>query len=150
MLLRDAMLAYVHYLFVLATVGAVAMEAALCRPGIDAAGVRRIGLVDLAYLFVALGALGSGLLRVWLGLKGASYYFSGWLIYLKLGLFGLVGLLSILPTVRFLRWARRLKTTAALPASEEVRATAWVLYAELLLLAALPMLGALMARGFFA
>ena len=43
----------------------------------------------------AIAALVTGFLRLTLGAKGADFYFSGWPIYAKLGLFLAVGIISV-------------------------------------------------------
>jgi putative membrane protein len=54
----------------------------------------------------AVLALGSGAARVvWFG-KGAAFYLHNPVFYIKLALFAAVGLMSIPPTLQFLRWLR--------------------------------------------
>jgi len=68
--------------------------------------------------------------------------------HLKLSLFVLVGLLSIAPTLRFLRWRKRAGADPAVgvDALETARAARFV-HAQLALVAAIPLLATLMARG---
>jgi putative membrane protein len=89
-----------------------------------------------------------GLLRVFYFEKGAAYYFQNYAFLAKLGLFLLVALLSIYPTVVFIRWGRYLKR-GQLPMLDAKRARTlralihWELAAVVLLL----LCAALMARG---
>ena len=63
------------------------------------------------------------------------------------GLFVVVGLVSVVPTLKYLRWRREHRASGALPGPLEIRrARSWVA-AQAGLLAALPLLAALMARG---
>ena len=144
----DAILAYTHFLSIIALVSTVVAEAFLCRPGLTLPWVQRLGRVDLLYLVTAVLALSSGLLRMFFGAKGAAFYYNNPLFWVKIGLFILVGLISIIPTIRFIRWGRALHTTGGLVSDAEVKATLPIIYVELLLLALIPMAATLMARGF--
>jgi len=59
-----------------------------------------------------------------------------------------VGLISILPTIRFIRWSKHLAADASAVLSQrEIAGTARFIYIELLLLALIPLCASLMARG---
>lgn len=92
--------------------------------------------------------LATGVARVlWFG-KGAAYYMGNSLFHAKLGLFILVGLLSIVPTVVFIKWRKTLKTgQVPAPSARQVRLVTWSIRIELLLLLVIPLLATLMARG---
>jgi len=68
--------------------------------------------------------------------------------HLKLGLFVLVGLLSILPTRAFLRWRRVRNADASwrVPETEWRSARRWVAV-ELHLIALIPLAAVIMSRG---
>ena len=93
--------------------------------------------------------LATGVTRVlWFG-KGAAYYMGNSLFHAKLGLFILVGLLSILPTVVFFKWRGAVKAAQVpAPSARQVRLETWSIRLELLLLLVIPLLAALMARGY--
>src|SRR3546814_15852235 len=66
-------------------------------------------------------ALVVGFLRVFHGVMGEDFYLHNPWFHAKVGAFALVGLVSICPTVRFLRWRKALKADPAfLPAPAEV------------------------------
>lgn len=118
----EALLSYAHLLAILTLVVFVASEAALCRPEwLNAAVVERLVAVDRIYGAAAVAVLLTGLARVFLGAKGAAWYGGNWLLWLKFGLFVLVGLMSIRPTLRFAAWRKALRQDGRLPAPEEVR-----------------------------
>lgn len=150
MLWLDTILAYLHFLSIIALVATVVAEAFLCRPGLTLPWVQRLGRVDLLYLVTAVLALSSGLLRMFFGAKGAAFYYNNPVFWVKISLFVIVGLISIIPTIRFLRWAKRLQVAESNSkiADQEVTATATIIYLELALLALIPLMGSLMARGF--
>lgn len=145
----DAMLAYTHFVSIIATVSTVIAEAILCRPGLTLPWAQRLGRVDFLYLITAMLALTTGLLRVFFGAKGSAFYFGNPVFWVKIGLFVAVGLISIIPTLRFIRWTKRLQTDGAtVIGTGELTGTARLLYLELALLALIPLMGSLMARGF--
>jgi putative membrane protein len=112
-MLTDLLLAALHHLFVFALVARLASEAMLLSGTVDGATIQRIARIDAGYGAVAGLLLVVGLLRVWFGLKGPDFYLHNPWFHAKLGVYVLVGLLSILPTVTFLRWRRALRTDPA-------------------------------------
>lgn len=146
----DAMLAYIHFLSMIALVSTVVAEAFLCRPGLTLPWVQRLGRVDLLYLVMAVLALSSGLLRMFFGVKGAAFYYNNPVFWVKISLFMIVGLISIIPTMRFIRWSKQLQAGESNSKidAQAVTGTATIIYLELGLLALIPLMGSLMARGF--
>lgn len=146
--MTEALLAYAHFLAILTMVVFIASEAALCRPEwLNADVVRRLARVDMIYGIAALAVLVTGLVRTWLGMKGMDWYWHQPLLHVKVTLFVAVGLLSIKPTLTFARWRRQLDASGALPTADEVRATRRVVMIEAHLLAVIPLLATLLARG---
>lgn len=145
----DALLAYTHFIAIIATVSTVMAEAVLCRPGLTLPWAQRLGRVDLLYLVTAALALTTGLLRLFFGIKGSAFYFGNPVFWVKISLFIAVGLISIIPTLRFMRWTKTLRANhGAVIDERELTGTARIIYGELALLALIPLLAAFMARGF--
>jgi len=110
--------------------------------------LRRLQRIDIGYAVLAVAVLASGAARVVWGDKGAAYYGSNLVFHLKFGLFVLIGLLSILPTLRFIAWSKRAQQQPGFtPEPAAVATVRRVIHLELLLLAALPLLAAMVARG---
>lgn len=148
-MLQDALLAYLHFISIIATIATVGIEAALCRPGLTKYSLKLLGRVDLVYLVAALLAVTTGLLRAFFGIKGWMFYQQNPVFWIKISLFVAVGLISILPTIRFIRWGKHLAADAgAVLSQHEIAGTARFIYIELLLLALIPLCASLMARGF--
>ena len=85
--------------------------------------------------------------RVVYGVKGPDFYLHNPWFHAKMSAFVLTGLLSILPTVRFLRWRKALATNPHyLPDATEVARLRGIVRFELILLAAIFVLAAGMAR----
>jgi putative membrane protein len=144
----EPLLAYAHYAAFMAVVVFLTAEGVLCRMDwLNAAGVRRLARLDVLYGLSALALLLTGLARTWWGMKGAGWYWSHPLLHLKLTLFVVVGLLSIQPTLRLLRWRRVLEATGALPQEAEVRSVRRRLMVQAHLLALVPLAAVFLARG---
>ena len=135
-------LAYLHYLSILLVAGFLTGELLLCRPGLDAAGARLLPRVDIAFFVCALLALATGLLRLFL-VKGAGFYLPNPVFWVKMALYVAIALISIRPTLLFMRWARAGTT----PPAAEVATARRLIHVELGLLALMPLVAVLMARG---
>ena len=145
----EALLAYAHLLAILTMVVFLASEAALCRAEwLNAAVVERLAKVDMVYGIAAVAVFVTGLMRVFMGAKGGAYYASNPLLYVKFGLFVLIGVLSIKPTITFIRWRRELKASGALPAADAVRATRKLVMVQAHILPFIPLAAVFLARGY--
>ena len=144
----DLILASVHHLAVFALLGLLVAEWVLVRPGLDAAALQRVGRVDAAYGGVAVLVLVAGFARVFFGLKGSAYYLGNPMFWTKLGLFVAIGLVSIVPTLRFVAWRRALKQQqGALPDAAAILGTRRLIGWQLGAFALLPVVAAALARG---
>ncbi len=149
MLWLDAILAYAHFISIILVVSTVIAEAVLCRPALTTEWAQRLGRIDLLYLVAAILALTSGLLRLFFGAKGSAFYINNPVFWIKMGLFIAAGLISIIPTLRFIRWTKTLRDrTVSVISPRELTSTARIIYLELVLLALIPLMATLMARGF--
>jgi putative membrane protein len=144
----DAVLAYLHFIAVFTLFAFLTAEAVIFRRVLDAPTIRLLGRLDLWYFGSAIAALATGFLRLGLGAKGAEFYLSAWPVYAKIGLFLLVGMLSVYPTLAFVRWRRELDHDAAwLPPAEEQRRMRRMVMIEVHLAALIPVFAVIMARG---
>jgi putative membrane protein len=139
----DAVLAIVHHLLVFSLVAVLFAEFVISAGALDAARLRQLGRLDGAYGALAGLVLIAGGLRAAFGAKGWSFYAGNPMFWAKLGTFALVGLLSIVPTVRLLRWRR----AGTLPDAAAVQGLRGWMRAQVALLALIPVLAVLMARG---
>jgi putative membrane protein len=145
----EALLAYAHFLAILTMVVFLSSEAALCRPEwLNAAVVERLARLDAVYGGAAVAVLATGLARVWWGMKGSAWYWGQPMLHVKLTLFVIVGLISIAPTLRFIRWRKALRESGALPSETEIRKTRKLVMVEAHLLVLIPLAAVFLARGF--
>jgi putative membrane protein len=127
----DPVLAVLHHLALLAVFGCLLAELALLRLSPGPAWVELL----------------AGIARVLWGIKGPAFYADNPVFWLKLGLFVLIGLISVIPTLGYLRWRREARADGTLPGRAEVaRLRRWVAV-QVPLFAGLPLLAVLMARG---
>lgn len=146
-MLKDFLLASVHHLLAFGLVAMLVTQSVLLSREVDAAGVRRLAGVDRGYGIVATLLLVVGLLRVYQGVKGSDFYLHNPWFHLKFGAFVLAALISILPTLRFLRWRKALKADPGyVPATTEVGAMRRLVRLELVLIALILVAAAGMAR----
>lgn len=146
--MTGALVAYAHYAAMVFIALLLVFELQACVPGLPAARMRYLARVDLLYVAAAVLALATGVLRVvWFG-QGAGFYLHNPVFYIKLALFAAVGLLSIPPTLQYLRWMRALKSGGTAFAEPwQVARVRRYLVAELVLFALIPLMAVLMARG---
>lgn len=74
MLLHDAAFSYLHFVFALILVGALAAEAFVLRLPVDSRVARLLLRIDLFYGVSAVGVIAAGVARVFWGAKGADFY----------------------------------------------------------------------------
>jgi len=147
--MADLLLAMLHHLLAFGVAAAVTAELVLVRPGMQPAAVRLAGRYDAAYGILALSLLVVGFLRVYFGAKGPDYYFHNHVFWSKVVLFAIMGLLSVKPTLRMLRWQKALRADPGFaPEEVEVRAVRKLLMAEIHVFALIPLAAAAMARGY--
>lgn len=144
----DALFAYLHYTAIFFLVGFLAVEMLLLRGALEARGLRLLAKIDVAYFVSAMAALVTGFLRLVWGAKGPDFYLGAWPFYVKFALFVAVGVISIQPTLTFIRWRRMLDRDARwqVPDNERVRVRRIILI-EVHLAAMIPVFAVVMARG---
>lgn len=148
-MILESLLAYAHIAALLGMVVFISSEAALCRgEWLNAAVVERLVRVDLLYLEATAAVALTGLARAFWGVKGASWYWTDWLLHLKLALFVVVVLMSLRPAIAFRRWRAALRAGRGLPPADEVVATRrWVMRAAHLV-PVIPLAAVFLARGY--
>ena len=140
----DIFLRYIHFVSIFTIVATLVSEHLLLKKTMTRAELGRLSRIDAVYGIAALTLLGAGL-TLWLGgvAKPTAFYSGNWIFHTKISLFLLVGLLSIYPTVFFIRNRKGNGEEAVLVP----KSIFWILRAELLLLFIIPLLAGLMAKG---
>ena len=142
--MRDLVLAILHHVIVFSLVAVVFAELTTVRRGMDAAAVTRVAALDTWYGVLAGLILVVGFSRVGFAAKGWHYYEHNAYFWAKIATFAMIGMLSIPPTLSYLRWRR----AGILPTNEMVAYVRRFLLAEVLLFVPLLGFAAAMARGY--
>ncbi len=144
----EAILASAHVVAILALVTFMSSQAALCRAEwLNAAVVERLVRLDVIYHISMATLVASGLVRIVWGIKGASWYLTQPMLHAKLTLLLVMIALSIAPTLAFRRWRSALRTSGALPAAAEVKATRRLIMVQSHLLPVVAVVAVFWARG---
>ena len=144
----DLLLACLHHLVVFSLVAIPVAELALMRGPVGAGRLAPLGRLDALYGLLAMLILAIGFGRVFWGAKGSAFFLHNPVFWAKLSVFALVGLVSVVPTVRILRWRRAARREAGFVVPEpELASTRRWLQGELALFVPIPLLAAAMARG---
>jgi len=94
---------YLHFMGAFAIVGAILAEQFMISKTMHRSEIKRISVVDAIYGFGAVVVLIAGMaLWFWVG-KPAEFYTKNWIFHTKLTLFLLLGVLSIFPTIFFMK-----------------------------------------------
>ena len=131
-----------HFVAIFVLAGALVIENMALKPTITGEDARNLARVDAFYGIGAVLTLLFGLiLWLWVG-KPSEFYSLNPIFHFKLGLFFLLALLSIYPTIFFLRNRKSTADTIKVP-----RLIAILTKLELGILFIIPLLAFLMARG---
>jgi putative membrane protein len=145
--MTDLVLAIAHHVLAFGLVSMLAAQMMLVRPGMTSADAGRVARLDAGYGGTAGLLLVIGLLRVFFGAKGHLYYETNHWFWAKFASFLLVALLSLIPTLRYLRWRKTMKTNALfVPPAEEIARLRLFLRLQLLVVIAILVFAATMAR----
>src|SRR5690606_1451885 len=135
-------LKYIHIVGIMALVSALVVEHLLIKPRMPPAEFRKLAMADLVYGVSATIIFMSGLALWFFAGKGSDFYIANPVFHAKVSIFMLVALLSIYPTVCFLKNRRVAAQEVFLPKS-----LGMIVRIELLMVLLLPLLAVLMAQG---
>ena len=134
---------YIHFISIFAIVGTLMSEHLLLKKEMTRIELKRVSRIDAIYGLTALTLLGAGLTLWFSGVgKPSVFYSKNWIFHLKITCFLLIGLLSIYPTIFFLKNRGDQNELVKIPTIIFI-----LLRMELLLLFIIPLLAGLMARG---
>jgi putative membrane protein len=140
--------AYVHHAAAFLVVAALMVELVVLKNELTLSSARSVLRMDLVYGIAATVLLVAGFVRVFYTEKGSTYYFASGPFLVKLSLFIVVALLSIYPTIQFVRWRRALRE-GRLPDFDAGtrRRVRMLIHAELTLIFVIVLMAIMMARG---
>lgn len=145
----DLFYAVLHFAGAFAVFGALFAQAAMLLTGPGKVSYARLARMDIVFGAAAAVTLTGGLLRVFLGARGPDFYLQNPAFHLKLTLFVLVALISIWPTLTFIRWRKAAKRDPAfMPPAPELKRVKMLVHVEMTLLAVLVVAASVMARWY--
>lgn len=143
-----ALLAFMHHALAFVLVAMLTVELVLLKGELTMSTARSLLRMDSVYGISAGLLLVVGFVRVFHTEKGAAYYFVSVPFIAKISLFVVVGLLSIYPTMQFLRWRKSLAAGNVPQLDPASRSKLrMVIHLELTALFVIMLCAALMARG---
>jgi putative membrane protein len=143
-----AFMAFLHHVSAFTLFAALVVEFVLVRSALTLESARKIQTAD-AILGISAGVLLLvGLGRVFHFEKGAYYYFHTWTFIVKLSLFVIVALISIIPTVEFLRWRPAVRAgQVPVVTPQKLRRIRSIIHYEMVGVVLIILCAALMAKG---
>lgn len=139
----EILVKYVHFVSVFIIVSAVVVEHLLLKPTLTRKEISRLSKVDMIYGIASITLLMAGMTLWFVIGKPAVFYSQNWIFLSKIGLFTLVGLLSLYPTIFFFRNKKGNEgEVVVLPKSIKT-----IVRIELLILFTIPLLASFMAKG---
>src|SRR5690606_8002257 len=144
----NVLFAFLHHLCFLAIMLLLSFEMLALKQPLTLQSAARIRRYDAIYGVAALLVLLIGSLRVMYFEKGAYYYMHSAPFMVKMALFLAVGLISVYPTVTFLKWGKSLKQ-GIVPQLDAARSRKLrlIIHVELTLLGLMILCAAMMAKG---
>ena len=141
--MHEVLVRYAHFLGIIILSMTLVSEHILLSVDASAKKFKRLAVVDAIFGVSALIVLTAGLLLWFVVGKPSQFYSHNWIFHTKLTLFGIIALLSIYPTIFFIKNRNKSIEQVVVPKS-----VVMVIRLELTLLFVIPLLAALMAHGF--
>ncbi len=140
----EAIVRYLHFIGILTWVSALVAQWLLLKPSLSRAEIQRLAKIDTVYGISAVLVVGMGFL-LWFGVgKPAEFYNVNGIFHTKVTLAIIVGILSVIPTLFFNRNRKGEDLQEQIEVPSKVRR---IILIELGLMAIIPLLATIMARG---
>lgn len=147
-MILQAHLAYIHFISILSLIITIVVELVLFEKVMGIREAKKLRRADMIYGLSAVAVITTGLMRIFIQGKGLAYYLDNRYFVIKLFIFLAVGLLSIYPTIVFLRWRKLSDSQQELVLEEkQYKTIKYIIRAEAILVFMIPLFAALMARG---
>lgn len=145
--LLEIVAASAHYLAILALTGVLVAELILLGFQPEASVVRRLAKVDIVYGILAGFVILTGIGRILTSPEGHTFFEQSPVFWAKMGVFAVVGILSVFPSLKYARWAKALKTAETLPETAAFKGARRLVLVQLHLLMIIPVLAVLLAAS---
>ncbi len=145
----ESLLAFLHISAFIGWIVFATAQAVMCRSDcFNAAAVPRMVRLDNILWIATAAVLLSALARIYLGARGAAWYWSNPLLHLKLTLFLVAALLQIGPTRQYRRWLAAFRADGSLPSAAALTGARRLVMIATHLVAVIPLPAVFLARGF--
>ena len=141
--MHEVLVRYLHFVGIIMLGATLVAEHILLSVDTSPKKFKRLALIDGLFGASAVMVLAAGLLLWFVVGKPSVFYSHNWIFHAKLTVFVIIALLSIYPTLFFLRNRQKAADEVVVP-----RKLVMIIRIELTLLLLLPLLAALMAHGF--
>ena len=139
---------YLHFIGIMVLMGSLINGHLLLKPKMNKEQIHTLAITDLIYGIAAVLVLVTGLLRLFVYGKGPDYYLSNPIFHTKLTLFVILVVLSIFPTIKFLKWRKQMNKGEEPEINEKsVKKLLMCIRIELLIVAIIPLLAVMLAMG---
>jgi putative membrane protein len=139
----DIFIRYLHFISIFTIVASLVGEHLFLSKKLPRAVIKKMSLIDAVYGISSITLLISGFMMWFYYGKGEEFYTNNWIFNLKVGLAILLGLLSLPPTIYFLK-NRKGEQNENLAIPNYVRICMWL---EMAVLVVIPLCAVLMAKG---
>lgn len=144
----SAIVAYLHYLSIGVIFASLAIEFFTLKEELTVKEAWRIVLADSAYGIGAIVILATGVLRVLYFAKDTAYYMNQPVFWAKMTVYLIVGVVSLYPTISFLKWIKSLLEEKAPEMTiNQYKRLKNIIIFELVGFSIIPLLASMMARG---
>ena len=133
---------YIHFIGIMSLSATLVMQHLILSSEVTKKELQKIAFIDMIYGISAVLTLVAGLVLLMGVGKEVSFYMTNWVFHVKLTLFVLVLLLSIYPTLFFIRNKKSNDQLIKMP-----KVIIMLVRTQLLLVFIIPVLGVLVARG---
>jgi putative membrane protein len=140
---------YLHIIAIMVLMGSLISEHLILKPEMNPKQIKSLATLDFIYGMAAVLVLITGLLRWFVYGRGAAYYLSNPLFHTKLTLFVIMAILSVFPTIKFLKWRKEVNSGTAPGVDEKsVKRLLMLIRIEILIVVIIPFLAVMIARGY--
>lgn len=141
--MHEVLVRYAHFFGIIVLSMALVSEHILLSVDSSLKKFKRLAIVDAIFGASATLVLIAGLLLWFVVGKPSAFYSHNWVFHAKLTLFGIVAILSIYPTIFFLRNRHKTVNEVVVP-----KAVIMIIRTELTLLMLIPLCAVFMAHGY--
>jgi len=141
--MQEVLVRYAHFFGIIVLSMALVSEHILLSVDSSVKKFKRLAIVDAVFGLSATLVLAAGLLLWFVVGKPSAFYSHNWIFHTKLTLFGVIAILSIYPTIFFLRNRNKSVDEVVVPKS-----IIMIIRTELTLLLLIPLCAVFMAHGY--